>query len=81
MRKLYISNRVDRTFHKENNTVTALPDKDSYILVFDYDFNYVRSYLCDGHFSWITLTNNPTIIYAANEREHCLTKYTLTGLE
>lgn len=66
---------------REGNTVTALPDKDSYILVFDYDFNYVRSYLCDGHFSWITLTNNPTIIYAANEREHCLTKYTLTGLE
>ena len=59
---------------------TAIPDSDSYILVFDYDMNLLNSYLCDGHFTWIALTPDPSVIYAADDIDHCLKKYTLTDL-
>lgn len=59
---------------------TAIPESDSYILVFDYDMNLLNSYLCDGHFTWIALTPDPSVIYAADDIEHCLKKYTLTDL-
>jgi len=59
---------------------TALPDSDSYILVFDYDMNLLKSYLCDGHFTWIALTPDPSVIYAADDINHCLKEYTLTNL-
>lgn len=62
-------------------TLTAVPDTNSYILIFDYNFNLLKSYLCDSNFSWIALTEDASIVYASDKRNHCLTKYILEGLE
>lgn len=59
----------------------AEPRKNTYILVFDYGFNLVKSYVTEGWFSGITLTPDPATIYFSDNENHCLVKYTLPGLE
>lgn len=54
----------------------------SYILVFDYDFNFIKSYKCDDHFHWITIAPDEKTIYASTYLDGCyLTKYVLEGLK
>ena len=65
--------------YSQGSTFTALPGKDSYI--FDNDLNLLKSYLCDSHFTWIALTDNSSVVYASDKRNHCLTKYILEGLD
>lgn len=59
----------------------AEPRTHTYIFVFDYEFNLVKSYFVDEWFSNITLTPDPATIYIADDENHCLVKYTLPGLE
>ncbi len=49
----------------------------SYILVFDYDFNFVKSYICDTHFTSISIAPDGKTIYAANEENQRLRKFLL----
>ena len=71
--------RLDEA-QKQGERVTALPDSNSYILVFNHKMELLNSYLCDTQFETITLTPDPSIVYAADYRSHGLTEYKLTGL-
>ena len=65
---------------KLGNRVTALPDKNSYLLVFNHNLDLLNSCQCDSQFESIVLTSDPHIIYAADYNSHGLTKYILHGL-
>lgn len=66
---------------RDGETMFAYPNSNSHLFVFDYNFNLIKSYVCDARFKWLALTPDPEIIYAADFWEHCLRKYTLTGLK
>ncbi len=54
------------------------PMNNTYLLVFDYDFNFVTSYLCDSHFKWIAIKPDGKTIYASDyKNEYSLRKYCL----
>lgn len=54
----------------------------SYILVFDYELNFIRSYKCDDSFKWITIAPDEKTVYASTYLDGCyITKYTLEGLK
>ncbi len=53
------------------------PQSNTYLLVFDYDFNLVQSYLTDAHLSYLTITPDPATVYASDHENHCMRKYTL----
>ena len=74
------SRERDRKAEEAGQRGSSTPDTNSYLLVFDYDFNLVESYSCDAQFSWVVPGPDPAIIYAADMENHCLRKYTLTGL-
>lgn len=57
------------------------PGNDKYILVLDYDLNFVKSYLSDSDISNLALTSDPSIVYATDSRENRLVKYILSGLK
>lgn len=53
------------------------PQSNTYLLVFDYDFNLVQSYLTDAHLSYLAITPDPATVYASDHENHCMRKYTL----
>ncbi len=57
------------------------PQTNTHILVFDHDFNLVKSYVSDILFSSIILTPDPATIYVDDSNGHCLRKFTLPGLK
>ncbi len=59
----------------------AEPQENTHILVFDHDFNLVKSYVCHNLFNYITLTPDPATIYVNDTEGHCLRKFTLAGLK
>lgn len=60
--------------------VASDPQSNTYLLVFDYDFKLIKSYLTDAHLSTLAITPDPATIYASDHEEHCLRKYTLPGI-
>ena len=53
----------------------------SYILVFDYDLNFIKSYKSDDCFKWITLAPDGRTVYASTYLDGCfLKKYNLEDL-
>ena len=58
----------------------AIPENDSYILVLDYDFNFVKSYQCDCNTLFLALSPTPSTVYATDMINNRLIKYTLNGL-
>ena len=72
--------RVDRA-KKTGEAMSEFIDN-SYILVFDYDFNLINSYKTDAQFKWITIAPDEKTIYASTYGDGCyLTKYHLIGLK
>ena len=50
----------------------------TYLLIFDYNLNFVTSYLCDGHFNWIAVMPDGKTLYASDyEKEFSIKKYIL----
>jgi len=58
----------------------AHPGNDTYILVFDYDLNLVKSFRSDCDIINLAVTTDPEVVYATDLRENRLVKYTLRGL-
>lgn len=58
----------------------AHPGNDTYILVFDYDLNLVKSFRSDCDIINLAVTADPEVVYATDLRENRLVKYTLRGL-
>ena len=56
-------------------------DDNSHILVFDYDFNFVKSYLCDCNARFLALPPDPSVVYATDMTNNRLVKYILSGLD
>lgn len=55
--------------------------ENSYILVFDYDFNFVKSFKCDDYFRWIAIAPDEKTVYASTYRDgQYIVKYKLEGL-
>ena len=53
----------------------------TYILVFDYDLNFIKSYKTDNCFKWIAVAPDGKTVYASTYLDGCyLTKYNLEGL-
>lgn len=77
--------KLSRERHKKaKGEGTMAPElmNDSYILIFDRDFNFITSYLCDGHFQWITLMPDGKTVYAADYKDkQSLRKYILPELK
>ena len=59
----------------------AVLENDSYILVFDYDFKFVKSYLCDCNARFLALPPDPSVVYATDMTNNRLVKYILSGLD
>lgn len=64
---------------KENRANDGSRPK-NYILVFDYNFNLVESYLCNEELAWLALTPHPATIYGSDPENHCMHKITLPEL-
>ena len=56
-------------------------DDNSHILVFDYDFNFIKSYLCDCNARFLALPPDPSVVYATDMTNNRLVKYILSGLD
>lgn len=70
-----------RIAQKRGDRVTALPDNNTYLLVFNHQMELVKRFHCNTQFETIALTPDPCIIYASDYRSHGLTKYSLHGLD
>lgn len=69
-----------KDYEEKGERMGELTDN-SYILVFDYNFNFIKSYKCDDHFHWITIAPDEKTVYASTYLDGCyLTKYVLEGL-
>lgn len=64
----------------EGKVMEASPGNDSYILVFDYDLNLVKSYRVDSDVWHLTTTPDPSVVYALDYRENRLKRYILPYL-
>lgn len=65
----------------EGRMMQASPGNDSYITVFDYDLNFIKSYRVDSDVWHLALTPNPSVVYASDYRENRLKRYVLTDLK
>ncbi len=72
--------RLDKA-QKSGETMGELMEN-SYILVFDYNLDFIKSYKCDDHFKWISISPDGRTVYASVYRDGCnLRRYNLQGLD
>lgn len=65
----------------EGRIMEASPGNDSYIVVFDYDLNFIKSFRVDSDVWHLALTPDPSVVYASDYRENRLKRYVLADLK
>ena len=71
----------EKRAREEGRRESAAPGNDSYIVVFDYDLNFIKSFRVDSDVWHLALTPDPSVVYASDYRENRLKKYVLADLK
>ena len=71
----------EKRAREEGRRESAAPGNDSYIVVFDYDLNFIKSYRVDSDVWHLALTPDPSVVYASDYRENRLKRYVLADLK
>lgn len=71
-----------RRKHAQANNVreSKAPGNNSYIMVFNYNLEFIKTYICDYNIANLALCQEPDIVYATDAVNNCIVKYKLPGL-